>query len=110
MNGKINIINSVSLLGMFWILSYCASPDQEPWIEIFNGKDMDGWEIRDGLAEAWIEEDHLLTEQKDSLNFPYLVYGEKFGDYILECEVKLTGPLNSGILIRGISDPGLNND
>ena len=109
MNNKINIILCVPILGMLWILGSCTSSDQEPWIEIFNGKDMDGWEIRDGLAEAWIEEDLLVTEQKDSLNFPYLVYGEEFSDYILECEVKLTGPLNSGILIRGISDPGLNN-
>jgi len=109
MNNKIKFILHVFLPGMLWILTSCASSDQEPWRDIFNGKDMGGWEIKDGFAEAWIEEDCLVTEQKDSLNFPYLVYGEEFSDYILECEVKLTGPLNSGILIRGISDPGLDN-
>ena len=109
MTGRIKNMLRFPMLGMIWMLGSCTSPDQEPWKEIFNGKDMEGWEIRDGLAEAWIDEDHLVTEQKDSLNFPYLVFGEEFSDYILECEVKLTGPLNSGILIRGISDPGLNN-
>lgn len=90
-------------------LSFCTASDQEPWKVIFNGKNVDGWEIRDGLAEAWVEDGLLLTQQIDSLNFPYLVYQEEFSDYIMECEIKLTGPLNSGILIRGISDPDLNN-
>ena len=109
MNNKIRIILGVPMLGMLWMLSSCTSSDQDPWIEIFNGLDTDGWEIRDGSAEAWVEEGLLVTQQVDSLNFPYLVYREVLSDFILECEVKLTGPLNSGILIRGISDPGLNN-
>ncbi len=98
-----------ALLFFFLSLSFCTTSDQEPWIALFNGVDVDGWEIRDGHAEAWVEDGILLTQQVDSLNFPYLVYGEEFSDYILECELKLTGPLNSGILIRGISDPDLNN-
>ena len=61
------------------------------------------------MAEVWIEEGLLVTQQTDSLNFAYLVYTEVFSDFILECEVKLTGSLNSGILIRGISDPGLHD-
>jgi hypothetical protein len=109
MNIKIRIILSIPMLGMLWVLSHCTSSDKDPWLKIFNGMDTDGWEIRDGSAEAWVEEGLLVTQQVDSLNFPYLVYREVLSDFILECEVKLTGPLNSGILIRGISDPGLNN-
>lgn len=86
--------------GVLWLGS-CVQSKQEPWNELFNGKDKEGWEIRDGKAEFWIEEDQLLTVQGDTLNFPYLVYPEELTDYILECEVKLTGKLNSGILIRG---------
>ena len=108
MNNKIKIILRIPLLGMLW-LSSCTSLNQAPWTELYNGKDKDGWEIRDGSAEVWIEEGLLVTQQTDSLNFAYLVYKELFSDFILECEVKLTGSLNSGILIRGISDPGLHN-
>ena len=97
------------LLAIFWILNSCTISDKEPWTEIYNSKDMNGWEIRDGVAEAWIEQGLLVTEQTDSLNFPYLVYTEEFSDFILECWVKLTGPLNSGILIRANSNPQINN-
>lgn len=103
MMNKIIIISLV--LGL---LIACTSTKQDPWEKIFNGKNLDGWEIRDGLAEAWVENGLLVTEQIDSLNFPYLVYKEELSDFILECDVKLTGPLNSGILIRGISNPALN--
>jgi hypothetical protein len=90
------------------LLCSCMQLNQEPWMDMFNGTDTKGWEIRDGEAEFWLEEDQLVTRQADTLNFPYLVYQEELGDFILECEVKLTGRLNSGILIRGISDPSLN--
>ncbi len=95
-------------MGMLWLGS-CTSSSQVFWTELYNGKDMDRWEIRDGSAEVWIEEGHLVTQQADSLHFAYLKYEEEFSDFILECEVKLTGPLNSGILTRGISDPAINN-
>jgi hypothetical protein len=70
---------------------------------------MDGWEIRDGLVEAWVEDGLLVSRQTDSLHYSYLVYKEELSDFILECEVKLVGPLNSGILIRGKSDPNFRN-
>ncbi|MFY0652617.1 MAG: DUF1080 domain-containing protein [Cyclobacteriaceae bacterium] len=97
------------LLGTIGLLFSCTSSTQEPWKEIFNGVDTAGWEIRDGIAEAWVENGVLMTEQVDSLHFPYLAYKEEVSDYIMECEMKLTGPLNSGILVRGVSDPSLFN-
>jgi hypothetical protein len=89
------------------MFSFCNSSNKEPWREIFNGSDLDGWEIRDGAVDAWVEDGMLVTEQTDSINFSYLVFKENLEDFILECEVKLTGPLNSGILIRAATDPEL---
>lgn len=94
---------------MALIFSCVFSSKQEPWIEIFNGSDMELWEIRDGLVKAWVEDSLLVTEQTDTLHYSYLVYKEELSDFILECEVKLVGPLNSGILIRGTSDPNFRN-
>ena len=90
-------------------LSSCTSLKQDPWTALFNGKDMDGWEIRDGSAEVRVEKGVLVARQTDSVNFAYLVHKGVFSDFILECDAKLTGSLNSGILIRGVSDPGLHN-
>jgi len=98
-------ILGISMLGILWFSS-CAPSQRDPWTDLFNGKDKGEWEIRDGSADLWVENGLLVTRQKDPDNFAYLVYPEVFTDFILECEVKLTGSLNSGILIRGISDPG----
>ena len=101
------IFPKVLLMGILWMFSFCNSSNEEPWREIFNGSDLAGWEIRDGAVEAWVEDGMLVTEQTDSVNFSYLVYKENLEDFILECDVKLTGPLNSGILIRATTDPEL---
>lgn len=107
-NTNIMIIKKLMIFLFIGLLISCTSSKQDPWKKIFNGTNLNGWEIRDGTAEAWVEEGILTTEQVDSLNFPYLIYKQELNDFILECEIKLTGPLNSGILIRGISDPALN--
>jgi len=98
------LITMVSL-----VFASCKSEKSEPWQDLFNGDDIQDWEIKDGIAEAWVEDGMMVTEQIDSLNFPYLAYKGEFSDYILEIEAKLTGPLNSGVLIRGISDPNIKN-
>ena len=107
MKNKMN--QGVILLGLLWILSCCTSSNQQPWMQIFNGSDMDEWEIREGSVEAWLENGLMVSQQTDSLHFSYLVYKEELNDSILECEVKIVGTLNSGILIRGISDPEIRN-
>jgi len=106
---KIKIKNFMLLLGIFCMLSFSISSKKKPWKEIFNGKNLDGWEIRDGSAKAWVEDECIVSKQSDPLNFSYLVYKEELSDFILECDVKLTGTLNSGIFIRGITDENLFN-
>jgi hypothetical protein len=100
-----------AMMGMAVILtvSSCNRTPAEPWRELFNGEDLTGWKIVDGYAEPWVEAGVLKVEQVDTANFVYLINGEVFSDYILELDVKLTGELNSGILIRGLRDPLTNN-
>lgn len=97
--------------GMAVILTVfsCNRTPGEPWRELFNGEDLAGWEIVDGYAEPWVQDGVLKVEQVDTANFVYLINNELFSDYILELDVKLTGELNSGILIRGLRDPLTNN-
>ena len=100
-----------AMMGMAVILtvSSCNRTPGEPWRELFNGEDLTGWEIVDGFAEPRVEDGVLMVEQVDTANFVYLINREVLSDYILELDVKLTGELNSGILIRGLRDPLTNN-
>ena len=109
MNSKIKVKHVLLLLDTLWMFGFCTSSNQEPWEKIFNGTDLEGWEIRDGSAKAWVEDDVVVSKQTDSLHFSYLVYTKELSDFILECDVKLTGTLNSGILIRANTDSALFN-
>lgn len=100
---------AITLLAFCLICSSCKPPNSEPWTELFNGVDLSGWEIVDGFAEPSVIDGILTVEQVDSSNFPYLMHSGMYSDFILEFDAKLTGELNSGILIRGIRDPLLNN-
>ena len=102
-------LSALSLLACFLICSSCKPSNSEPWTELFNGVDLSGWEIVEGFAEPSVIDGILTVEQVDSSNFPYLMHTGMYSDFILELDAKLTGELNSGVLIRGIRDPLLNN-
>ncbi|NND08209.1 MAG: DUF1080 domain-containing protein [Saprospiraceae bacterium] len=91
------------------LVSSCSPITNEPWINLFDGETTAGWSITDGEAPLKVEDGALVTQQIDTVNYPYLVYEEEFRDFIFECDVKITGSLNTNIMIRGISDPDLNN-
>ena len=70
---------------------------------IFNGKDLTGWE---GLTDYWSVKDGALVgaSPKDGLKFnTFLCSKQKYGDFELKFQVRLTGDLtqaNSGVQIR----------
>jgi len=76
----------------------------EGFRELFNGKNLDGWQSSSGKAPAagWVVDDGALVLKKGG---GYIWTKERFGDFILDLEVKTTG--NSGIFIRTdkLSDP-----
>ena len=89
-------------------VSIFSCQQAEPWIDLFDGTDLDGWEIRDGNAEVWVESGMIIACQTDTANFSYLVTEEVYADFILELDLKITGELNTGVMIRGNSDPEIN--
>ncbi|NNJ25122.1 3-keto-disaccharide hydrolase [Alienimonas chondri] len=78
---------------------------------LFDGKTLDGWEQRNGTATYKIEDVDgapaiVGRTAKGSPN-SFLCTKEKYGDFILEFEVKLpTKNLNSGVQIRSNSKGG----
>jgi hypothetical protein len=99
------IIIGFTLLAIISTVVSCNRTPKVPWMELFNGEDLSGWEIVDGQAEPKVVEGVITVEQVDTANFVYLLHTEILSDFILELDAKLTGELNSGILIRGIRDP-----
>jgi hypothetical protein len=94
-------LKKTSLLAIFFLTSFGSSGIQakeKEWIQLFNGKDLDGWHnpyphgtasVKDGVIE-------LVADRKF-----FFAYNEKFSDFIMTAEIKLPkGKANSGILFR----------
>lgn len=89
-------------------LSGCMSKE-EPWQDLFNGKDFSGWKKLNGDAEYTIEDGVIVgTAQLNTPN-TFLATEKEYGDFILEYEVWLDNRLNSGVQIRSLSKADVKN-
>jgi hypothetical protein len=71
-----------------------------PWEPLFDGKTLDGWEVRGGSATYHVEDGAIVgTTVKGSPN-TFLCTKREYGDFTLEFEVKVDPALNSGVQIR----------
>lgn len=77
------------------------------WTSLFNGRDLNGWERRDGNATVLVDDGALVAFHQDTQAHTYLSTKKSFSDFIFEVEVKVVGDLNSGILLRGVADPAV---
>ena len=67
---------------------------------IFNGHDLAGWRA-DGEPAYWSVVDGAIVGQSDERRRGSMLYTEKpYGDVIVEAEVRFTGEIDSGIMVR----------
>ncbi|NQV34460.1 MAG: DUF1080 domain-containing protein, partial [Phycisphaeraceae bacterium] len=79
------------------------------WTNLFNGKDLSGWHQLNGKAEYKAVDGVIIGTSKMNTPNSFLVANKTYGDFILEVDIKMDPSLNSGIQIRSISDPSINN-
>lgn len=96
-------LRSVTGILLLTLLVSCNNQTKEPWVELFNGKNLDGWVQRNGEAIYEVEDGAIVG--RTVLNTPnsFLCTEENYGDFILEYEVKVDPSLNSGVQIRSES-------
>ncbi len=77
-------------------------PETPTWgspIEIFNGKNLDDWDVQmDDVPNGWIVRDGVLFNEKPGNN---LVTKQKFNDFKLHAEFRYPKGSNSGVYLRG---------
>lgn len=70
------------------------------WKDLFDGRSLDGWEVRGGFAKYHVENGMIVgTTVKGSPN-TFLCTKKQYGDFVLEFEVKVAPALNSGVQLR----------
>jgi hypothetical protein len=107
-------------------------PNQKEWIQLFNGRNLDGWvvkitghEVGDNFGETFRVEDGLLKVSYDGYDafegrFGHIFYGDKFSHYIIAAEYRFVGEQvrggpdwalrNSGIMIHCQSPESMTRD
>lgn len=94
---------------MLGLMVSCGNQSKEPWVDLFNGKDLSGWVQRNGEAIYEIRNGAIVG--KTVLNTPnsFLCTEKNYSDFILEYQVKVDPRLNSGVQIRSESKPDYMN-
>lgn len=74
---------------------------EEKWVELFDGKTLDGWTERNKSGSFRVEDGTIVGTAKEGLGTTFLCTNEEYADFDLEFETKLIDPgLNSGVQIR----------
>jgi hypothetical protein len=69
-------------------------------VDLFNGKNLDGWTQRGGKAVYTIENGEIVGTSVLNTPNSFLCTDRTYGDFILEYEFKVDPRLNSGVQIR----------
>ncbi len=100
-----------------WILStlalvvcatqaFAADKQKDGWMPLFNGKNLDNFEQRNGTATYRIEEGAIVGKTNEGSPNSFLCTKKQYGDFELRFEVKVDDALNSGVQIRSASKGG----
>jgi hypothetical protein len=93
----------LTVLVMLFFTTIIHAKNEEGWIELFNGKDLNNWTILNGKAEYKIENGEIVGISKVETPNTFLATKNKYSDFILEYEMKMEQGLNSGVQIRSNS-------
>ncbi len=95
--------------GTLLALGQAAFAAENAWVPLFNGKNLDGWEQKNGLAKYKAEDNCIVGMSVPNSPNSFLCTTKNYADFELEFEVKLDAALNSGCQIRSESTPDYQN-
>ena len=97
------------VLGFFVLtFTFAAYTAETPWFSLFNGRDLTGWKIvaHSNPATAIVEDGEIVMRQRaNTVEHTFVTSERKYGDFILELDVKDDPSFNSGILLRCADAP-----
>ncbi len=93
------------LLVLFVLVSYQSVSGYEPGKPqaLFNGRDLSGWKQLNGKAKYAVINGEIVGTTVQGEPNSFLATEKDYGDFILELELKVDSPMNSGIQVRSES-------
>lgn len=100
-------ISYLMLFSLLISLSSCdAQPkDDTPWVDLFNGSNLNGWTQKGGDANYAVKDNMIVGTTVSNTPNSFLTTDKMYGDFIMEVEYKVDSTMNSGIQIRSNSIP-----
>ena len=97
-------IKWVKIYTLLLLLFPLIGLSQTNWTQLFNGKNFDGWEIKQGQADFEILDDGVI-QATSILNSPSTYMGtiKHYDDFIFEYEIFASPGLNSGVQFRSLN-------
>ncbi len=90
----------VTVAVSFFLAPAPIRPEDDGWVSLFNGKDLDGWVQRGGKAKYSAEDGQVVGRSMPNTQNSFLCTKKDYADFILELEFKVDADLNSGVQIR----------
>ncbi len=94
------------LISLLLLLACGSNVKQAPpgeWMELFNGKNLTGWQRLNGNAEFEVIDGAIVGTSKRGAKTTFLATEQNFTDFALEFEFQIDNFLNSGVQIRSNS-------
>jgi len=79
------------------------------WVELFDGKNLQGWTQKNGTATYCVEEGAIVGKTSQGSPNSFLCSDKSYDDFELAFEVMDDPGLNSGVQIRSVSKPDFQN-
>jgi hypothetical protein len=80
------------------------------WKPLFNGKNLNGWNQKNGAAKYSVENGEIVGTTVANTTNSFLCTNEEYGDFIFEVDLKVENAMNSGIQFRSLSKPDYQNN
>ena len=84
-------------------LAGAAEEREKGWTDLFNGKNLDGWERKGGEAIYKVEDSALVGTSVPNTSNSFLCTKKHYSDFVLEFDFLGHPELNSGVQVRSNS-------
>lgn len=101
-------LSMVLVLGWASLVSSVRGDDGD-WVELFDGKTLDGWVQHNGTAKYRVADGCVVGTTNEGSPNSFLCTKKSYGDFELKFEVKVDDALNSGVQIRSASKKDFND-
>jgi Domain of Unknown Function (DUF1080) len=81
------------------------SAADKPFVPLFDGKTLNGWEVCNGKATYVVDKGTIVGTTAEGSPNSFLCTKKEYGDFVLEFETKTDPLLNSGVQIRSHRKP-----